>query len=201
MPLLQFKQPNAQIFIYRPLYVSIIEGGKGMRNKLFRKIVVCAILVLFVGIGTMPMAGSLSVEQHALTKNQIEKLNAPPVIEDFTWEVNGNIFQGWTVTFTVICYDETSGMDRVEFAIDDKLMFTDDTPPSPYIWLLENPQHIPGWYSSIIKATAFDKAGNSAFVEMPASGIKSRSYSRPFNQLLSNMLFFQILQRLLKIYI
>lgn len=84
MPLLQFKQPNAQIFIYRPLYVSIIEGGKGMRNKLFRKIVVCAILVLFVGIGTMPMAGSLSVEQHALTKNQIEKLNAPPVIEDFT---------------------------------------------------------------------------------------------------------------------
>ena len=134
---------------------------------------------------------SFVVSAHSLNNNSVE----PPEILDFTWELSGSSQQGWTVTFTVKCYDETSGMDRVEFAINDEVQFIDDTPPSPYKWILEDPFDIPDWKTSIIKATAFDKAGNSAFVEMPASDITTRSYSHIRSQLLSNPLFTKLLEQ------
>ncbi len=139
---------------------------------------------------------SFAASAHSLCNNSVEPPVKPldlPWIKELTWEISGSYSEGWTVTFSVICFDNTSGMDRVEFAINDDVKFTDDI--SPYIWILEDPFDIPGWKTSIIKATAFDKAGNSAFVEMPASDIKTRSYSHIRSQLLSNLFSIKLLER------
>jgi len=56
--------------------------------------------------------------------------------------------------FTVSCFDETSGMDRVEFYCDDKLEFIDYEKPYEWIWngsKIENHEFL---------FKAYDKAGN-----------------------------------------
>jgi len=166
-------------------------------KKNFRKMMVCAIFAIFISISIIPISSSLSIKSNSSEKPS-SPVCAPPVIVDAYWELEKSP-EGWTVTFTMVCYDETSGMDRVEFAIDDDLMYTDDTPPSPYIWVLENPFEIEDWKEKTIYVTAFDKAGNSDFVEFSCSEIKSRSYNRVLDQILSNMWFYQLFIRLLKI--
>jgi hypothetical protein len=80
-----------------------------------------------------------------------------PVIV-FSYEVTGgNQVQGWDVTFTADATDATSGMDRVEFYLNDVLQATVSGPGPIYEWVLEN-YH--GGLQITIKATAFDKAGN-----------------------------------------
>jgi len=77
----------------------------------------------------------------------------------FSYEVTGNQVQGWDVTFTADATDATSGMDRVEFYLNDVLQATVSGPGPIYQWVLEN-YH--GGLQITIKATAFDKAGNYA---------------------------------------
>jgi len=88
----------------------------------------------------------------------------PPTIE-VTCEVSGD-----DLIFTVACSDATSGIDRVEFYINNVLVFTDDT--EPYVWIL---YYQGGPYT--YKATAFDTAGNSAFVIVKDSYSNSQSSS------------------------
>lgn len=109
----------------------------------------------------------------------------PPTIE-VTWEAykeDGT----WYILFTVTCSDATSGVDRVEFYINDVLEYTDNT--GPYEWILM----YSGWPWTY-KFIVFDMAGNSAFVILDDDDIYSNSQS---SQQSSNPLFFKILGRLL----
>jgi len=168
-----------------------------MKNKIFRKIMVCAILISFLGLSTVPLAGSISTKIDIL-KNTDTNFMEPPVIKDAYWELTGSNSQGWIVTFYVDCYDETSGMNRVEYELGDELMYTDFGPTPPYIWILENPFDIEDWENKIIRITAYDNAGNSDFVIFECSEIKSKSCVRIFYQIFPNHPIFQILIQLLK---
>ena len=65
----------------------------------------------------------------ALTYFKIDQ--TPPTI-DLTWE-SYNENGTWYILFTATCGDATSGMDRVEFYLNDGLMFTDNAPPFEWI--------------------------------------------------------------------
>ena len=91
----------------------------------------------------------------------------PPTIE-ITWEVFGNFICGWQVIFTATCSDATSGMDYVEFYLNEGLMFT--APAAPFEWIIE-------WSSALksftLKVVAHDIAGNSANATLNLSEIQS----------------------------
>jgi len=82
-----------------------------------------------------------------------------PYIE-LWWENPGNIY----VIFTADCSDATSGMDYVEFYMDDVLQFTDYAPP--YEWSIE-------WSTALedceFYAYAYDIAGNDDVDYIPGS--------------------------------
>lgn len=139
-----------------------------MRNKIFRKGLVLTIVVLLIGMSIVPLAGGQSAER-ALTKEQIYKSNfvndtTPPNIE-VTWEASKE-GDNWYVKFTVLCNDNESGVDRVEFGVEFLTQYIDYEPP--YEWTII-------WCNDIITPpdffsfTAFDKAGNSAFVTVKLS--------------------------------
>jgi len=56
--------------------------------------------------------------------------------------------------FIATCFDNLSGMDRVEFYVDDELIFTDYE--KPYGWVWNGPE-----IDNHISIVAWDKAGNS----------------------------------------
>ncbi|MCK5260764.1 MAG: hypothetical protein KAJ44_01115 [Thermoplasmatales archaeon] len=91
----------------------------------------------------------------------------PPTIE-ITWEVFGNFICGWQVIFTATCSDATSGMDYVEFYINEGLMFT--AVAAPYEYTLEWSSALK---SSTLKVVAHDIAGNSANATLNLSEIQS----------------------------
>ena len=229
------------------------------KNSTIRKGLVCVVMVLFIGMGIMPIAGSLSMEKqtlksnlgddttppvttiyfdppypdgdngwyvsdvtitleatddmsgvdiikyllddsdwltytspftvesdgcHRITYYAIDKAGnveqpsevirfkidqTPPTIE-LTWQVSGD-----DLIFTATCSDATSGVDRVEFYINDVLAFTDDM--EPYVWIL---YYQGGPYT--YKAIVFDIAGNSAFVIVKDSDVESYSNSQSRQQ-------------------
>ena len=71
---------------------------------------------------------------------------------DLQWENPDNTF----VIFTADCSDATSGMDYVEFYLNESLMFTDNAAPFEYTIMWS-----PGLKYAVFTATAFDMAGNS----------------------------------------
>jgi len=118
------------------------------------------------------------------------KIDQTPPTIDLTWEADkeDDILY---ITFTATCSDATSGMDRVEFYMDDELVCTDNE--SPYEWiftvpfvsnvigLIFNPQlseenvtffaliviiinehDLDSVFSKHFYAIAYDEAGNSA---------------------------------------
>ena len=122
------------------------------------------------------------------------KIDQTPPEIDLTWMYSPPD----VVHFTATCNDATSGMDRVEFLINDELYFTDDS--EPYEWIIEfPPTFIPPkysvkgfifgrqfdeqnvtFYALIVRimeylpffwfcAIAYDMAGNSAEDELGAS--------------------------------
>ena len=76
---------------------------------------------------------------------------------DLTWEAGSAKNE---VIFTATCSDADSGMDYVEFYINDVLQFTDDA--APYTWTMV---HGAGTKYTV-KAIAYDLAGNTAFDEI-----------------------------------
>ncbi len=69
------------------------------------------------------------------------KIDKTPPTIDLTWESPDNVH----VDFTATCSDATSGMDYVEFYLNDVLMFTDNT--APYEWSVVWPPPLPSKYS------------------------------------------------------
>jgi hypothetical protein len=88
----------------------------------------------------------------------IDMDQTPPTI-DLTYEVlDGNPIEGWTMLFTATCSDVTSGMDRVEFFLNEKHQSTVTGPGPTYQWQFVYHQD----FSVDIRADAYDIAGNMA---------------------------------------
>ena len=117
------------------------------------------------------------------------KIDQTPPMIDLTWENSDNVYIGFTAT----CSEATSGIDRVEFYMNDVLQFIDES--EPYEWILEIDvdYSVTGFicnlqiteenvsffaicvlyhefisthmpfYMSIFKAIVYDYAGNSAY--------------------------------------
>ena len=97
---------------------------------------------------------------------------------DLTHEVTGgNAWQGWELTFTAVATDDTSGMDRVEFYLNDVLQETVTGTGPEYTWVI---QYYP-LPQVTFKATAYDVAGNSASDQIvnPENVVKNKVQSNP----------------------
>ncbi len=125
-------------------------------------------------------------ETHQIVKIDKDQTKPDIALTLETYKENGI----WYILFTATCNDATSGMDRVEFYMDDELVCTDDK--APYEWtytvpfisnvigLILNPQSSEenitffaliviitnehdssSVYSKHFNATAYDMAGNS----------------------------------------
>jgi hypothetical protein len=89
---------------------------------------------------------------------EIDMDQTDPTI-DLTYEcIEGNPIQGWLMRFTAIATDATSGMDRVEFFLNDKHQSTVTGPGDTYQWEFRYFQD----FSVDIRADAYDIAGNMA---------------------------------------
>jgi len=86
------------------------------------------------------------------------------------WLVNQGPPEPWILTFWVECIDVFTGMDRVDWSLNDVIQETDEGPGPLYEWTIEWSS---SFYSDAItfKATAYDKAGNSAFVDIKGNEI------------------------------
>jgi hypothetical protein len=100
----------------------------------------------------------------------------PEVIKYEAFQVDGK----WYVTFSVTCIDWTSGMDRVEWSLNDELQYTVTGSGPIYTWTIE----WQNWSYPTFKATAYDKAGNSDYVTLtiyppiyPPNGLESSQFS------------------------
>jgi hypothetical protein len=78
---------------------------------------------------------------------------------DLTYEViEGNPFEGWLIRFTATCSDATSGMDRVEFFLNEELQETVYGAGPTYQW----DYRYFGDLSIDVRVDAYDMAGNMA---------------------------------------
>jgi hypothetical protein len=71
--------------------------------------------------------------------------------------VGGNPEQGWDFELTATCFDDTSGMERVEFYFNNLLMETVYGSGPDFVWTIRY-WPVP---RAIFSATAYDNAGNS----------------------------------------
>ena len=95
---------------------------------------------------------------------------------DLEYEIiDGNALEGWDLLFTADATDVTSGMDRVEFELNDVLQDTVTGPGPIYTWTLFN-YH--GGLKITIKAVAFDIAGLNNFDEIIDPVSLSHSYGK-----------------------
>jgi hypothetical protein len=98
----------------------------------------------------------------------------PPEIS-LSYEVSsGNPIQGWEFTFTATAIDSMSGMDRVEFYLNDVVQETVTGLGPEYSWSLRY-WPLP---TVIFWAKAYDKAGNSEIdaIESPCYIVNLKSY-------------------------
>ena len=103
------------------------------------------------------------------------KVDQTPPFVSLTYElVGGNPLQGWELVFTAVAVDQTSGMERVEFDINDVLQDTIIGPGPIYQWILKY------WSSGVhvIKAEAFEQSGLNAFAEVTPEIIFERFVNR-----------------------
>jgi hypothetical protein len=84
---------------------------------------------------------------------------------------------GWLFEFTAIAVDAMSGMDRVEFFLNNELQEIIEDPGPEYIWTLYYTP-IPG--NAVFRATAYDKAG--LFESDEIKNPKTNSHSYPKNK-------------------
>jgi hypothetical protein len=87
------------------------------------------------------------------------KMDQTPAAVDLVYEVeSGNPIQGWILVFNATASDITSGMDRVEFFLNDGIQTTEVGPGPYYEWRFR----YFGDLSIDVRADAYDKAGNLA---------------------------------------
>ena len=97
---------------------------------------------------------------------------------DLTYEVvGGNPVEGWIFEFTATCFDDTSGMERVEFYFNSELQETVYGPGPEYVWCLRY-WPIPQAYFGAI---GYDNAGNSESDDIIGSGDTKLLESSFFN--------------------
>ena len=130
-------------------------------------------------------------------------------IKNFTIDIDGTnpvvIFEyecekidwgGWLFYFNATANDKTSKMNRVEFYLNDVLQDTVIGPGPIYSW-----KSMPGWgLNPIIRAVAYDFAGNSAYKEIKNPHIREKSIKYTNHPLLKFLDHFPILHRLLDIW-
>ena len=82
---------------------------------------------------------------------------------DLSYEViGGSPSEGWDITFTATATDDTSGMERVDFLINDILQISVPGPGPTYQWTIEY-YPLPHVF---FKAEAYDIAGNMFYDEL-----------------------------------
>jgi len=101
------------------------------------------------------------------SKSVIIKMDTTPpqIFLNYTWE--GNPWHGYEFIFTATCTDSMSGMDKVEFYLNDEVEYVVTGPGPTYVWNYSSTP-LP---SVIVKAIAYDMAGltNSAEIINPHS--------------------------------
>jgi len=98
---------------------------------------------------------------------------------DLTYEVTGGSpLTGWEFTFTATATDAMSGMERVEFALNDLLQHTVTGPGPTYTWTL---MYFPIPHAKFT-ATAFDIAGLHDFDDVFDPVTSPHSHSIPQQQ-------------------
>jgi hypothetical protein len=104
---------------------------------------------------------------------------------DLSYEVTGgNSIEGWTLEFNATVNDTMSGLDRVEFFLNDVLQDTDSEGPY-YTWTWRTF----GDLKVTIKAIVYDNAGNNAFSEI----VNPKSHSTQSQQYQQKALIQKIL--------
>jgi hypothetical protein len=116
-----------------------------------------------------------------LPKNATVKKDRTPPFINLTYNITGNPENGWTVYFTVFAFDNMSGMDRVEFYVNDELQETIYGAGPIYEWVLEVWD---GVSSLDITVYAYDFAGNMV-----------SDYANPKEKSKSNTLSLRLLER------
>jgi hypothetical protein len=100
------------------------------------------------------------IPHHTFIVPDIDR-NAPEI--DLTFEVTGgNPIIGYELTFTATATDDMSGMDRVEFYINDIMQENITSPGPTYKWI-QKLGNIPNF---TITAIGYDMAGNDNFDEI-----------------------------------
>jgi len=81
-------------------------------------------------------------------------------------------------------HNETSGINRVEFFLDDELSYTDTD--EPYKWTIDRDNYSSGLHTA--KAIAFDNAGNNASEEFTIRIIKSKTIYQLLSEVLDKLM-------------
>jgi len=102
-----------------------------MKNRIIGKSLVCGIIVLFLGMSIVPMAGSLSVEKHPSMIGSIKELNAVTKTGSLDYNITlsgtmGN--NGWYVSCVGIGISGCGGCETFLFKIDGGSWFTYTAP-------------------------------------------------------------------------
>jgi hypothetical protein len=135
----------------------------------------------YAGNMEFPKLGNVKVDQ------------TPPFI-NLTYKVIGNPMQGWEFIFTATAVDHMSGMDRVEFYLNDGLQSVVTGPGPFYLW----DGFWPGGINPVVTAWGYDVAGNGASDEVVNPTVSKIRFQQSIHLLLTQLLErFPLLQRIL----
>jgi hypothetical protein len=134
-------------------------------------------------------------------KVEIDIDQQPPEFNyNVTVVIKGLITKIYVVTISTLYYDNCSGIERIEFYINDELQETITGPGPEYVWTLRYNRRIP---KLIFKIRIYDFSGNYTEVIINSSDIHTRSRVNMLNQYSNNIFFrwffnrFFMLQRLI----
>ena len=148
---------------------------------MMKKGLVIGIVVLFLGMAFVPLAGSLSIEKYVSTDKEIQSSNldyTTPTEANVTWELY-KVDGKWYVDF--ICDPGMGFMDRVTMYIDDVEFDTITGPGPAYVFTL---QWVKALRSCTFKFVFYFGSGNKVAVIINGSDIKSY----PSSQNIINMI-------------
>jgi hypothetical protein len=147
-----------------------------------KKILVCAIVFLFVGMSVIPITGSRS-SGHVVPDEEIQNLNmcddtTPPYLS-VDWTVfKDHRTEKWLVLFIVYAYDEESRISYVMMEVTGILWdYIDEENDPPYYYFTYDwgfSQMDMLWFDFL----AYDNAGNIAHQRVYGSDIKSYTISQ-----------------------